>query len=89
MVACKDQAASDLQKFNPRAFDPQVRKVQAACSGLFFEVSSQYNRRVKESKTTLIVILPDSSQDDSVARSRQLHDHIPSKDLLIMIDLYR
>jgi hypothetical protein len=27
--------------------DPQVRKVSAACSGLFFEVSSQYNQPSK------------------------------------------
>jgi hypothetical protein len=38
---------SGRQDLNLRPLDPQVRKVSAACSGLFFEVSFQYNQPSK------------------------------------------
>jgi hypothetical protein len=41
-VTCENPAASDRRELSPRPFDPQVSKVHAACSGLFFEVSSKH-----------------------------------------------
>jgi hypothetical protein len=46
-VTCEDPAVSDRRELSPRPFDPQLRKVQAACSGLFFEVNSKYTWQSK------------------------------------------
>ena len=76
--------------------DPQVRKVLAACSGLFFEVNSQYNQPSKGVYDSGWELAGWRQGDgvgtevgsDSVACSRRLHDRLPSEDLLVMIDLY-